>query len=153
MLHICLTTAPPGRFFLAVAASEPSSKPPATIRSQACVISPEAGGARLPDHSRRRFSPGHHPIRNPIRRRAGRRQPGPAGARRGAVVAHLDAKYGERPVAVALAASGLVLEVLARPDGATWTIIVTSPQGVACLAAHGEGWQQLLQHADKSRLP
>ena len=35
------------------------------------------------------------------------------------------------------------MEVLTSPDGGTWTIIVTTPQGFACLVAAGEGWHPL----------
>jgi hypothetical protein len=31
--------------------------------------------------------------------------------------------------------------VLAARDGATWSIIVTTSEGVTCLVAAGEGWR------------
>ena len=64
-------------------------------------------------------------------------------ARRDAVVTHLAETYGEVPIAAGLASTGVVIEVFARPDGASWTIVATSSRGTGCLVAHGEAWQQL----------
>jgi hypothetical protein len=36
-----------------------------------------------------------------------------------------------------------VIEVLKAPDGKTWTILFTSPNGASCLVASGEAWQEL----------
>lgn len=52
-------------------------------------------------------------------------------------------KYQEAPVAVGVANVGGLVEVLATSDGATWTIIVTRPDGWACAVAAGEGWRNL----------
>ncbi len=57
---------------------------------------------------------------------------------------HLAERYGEVPVAFGITNSGGLVEVLATYDGATWTIIVTSPQGTACIVAAGEGWRRML---------
>jgi hypothetical protein len=50
-------------------------------------------------------------------------------------------KYRETPVAAGVTLSGGLVELLAQPDGATWTIMVTTPQGRSCLVAAGEGWR------------
>lgn len=60
---------------------------------------------------------------------------------RAEVVAHLANGYGERPVAAGIGNSGAVYEVFAAPSGASWTIIITMPDGVSCLVAAGEAWQ------------
>jgi hypothetical protein len=65
---------------------------------------------------------------------------------RNAIVTHLAERYGERPVATGVAQGHLVL-LLARPDGASWTILLM-PSGargenVACPLAAGEGWRAL----------
>ncbi|MFQ5776195.1 MAG: hypothetical protein ACE5GS_16880 [Kiloniellaceae bacterium] len=44
-------------------------------------------------------------------------------------------------------AEGSLVEVLADATGGTWTIIVTSPEGVSCLILSGEGWRRLEQIA------
>lgn len=59
------------------------------------------------------------------------------------VINSLSAKYSEEPVAVGVTANGGVIEVLKAPDGKTWTILFTSPNGASCLVASGEAWQEL----------
>jgi len=54
---------------------------------------------------------------------------------------HLSSAYKEQPVAMGLASSGGIVEVLTNEQGTTWTIIVTMPSGVTCLVASGEGWE------------
>ncbi len=51
--------------------------------------------------------------------------------------------FSEDPVALGVATSGGVLEVLSSASGATWTIIITTPDGQSCLFASGESWQTL----------
>lgn len=73
---------------------------------------------------------------------------GPAGAQiartpcgdRATVLRQLAAKYAEAPVSMGLTNTGAVLEVLTSDSG-TWTVLVTTPQGVACLMAAGEHWE------------
>lgn len=57
------------------------------------------------------------------------------------VLDQLATKFKEEPVAVGLANNGGLLELLTAGDGATWTIIITMPNGVSCLVAAGENWQ------------
>jgi hypothetical protein len=58
------------------------------------------------------------------------------------VIIELLAKnFEERPVAIGLSRNGRLLEILAREDGRTWTVIATSPQGVTCVLDAGEEWQ------------
>lgn len=54
-------------------------------------------------------------------------------------------KYKEAPVAVGVTNTGGLVEVLSTGDGNTWTIIVTTPQGMSCLVAAGEGWRAVEQ--------
>ena len=53
----------------------------------------------------------------------------------------LSQKYSEAPVAVGVANNGGLVEVLSTGDGRTWSIIITSPKGLSCLVAAGEGWR------------
>ena len=62
---------------------------------------------------------------------------------RESVLRQLADKYGEAPVALAVTHNGGLLEVIAQPGGQTWSIIITSPQGMSCLVAAGEGWRQV----------
>lgn len=57
------------------------------------------------------------------------------------VIGHLAKKYQEAPVAVGVTSTGGLVEVLTTGNGDTWTIIVSSPDGVSCLLAAGEGWR------------
>ena len=56
-------------------------------------------------------------------------------------------KYKEAPVASGVTNNGGLVEVLTDAKGGTWTIIVTTPQGVSCLVAAGEGWRKQEQIA------
>jgi hypothetical protein len=55
----------------------------------------------------------------------------------------LSSKYKESPIALGVTNSGGLVEVLSNAKGGTWTIIVTTPQGVSCLVAAGEGWRNM----------
>jgi len=66
---------------------------------------------------------------------------------RESVVTLLSSKYKEAPVAVGVTNTGGLVEVLSTGNGGTWTIIVTTPQGMSCLVAAGEGWRALEQVA------
>ncbi len=57
------------------------------------------------------------------------------------VIGHLAKKYGEAPVAIGVTNKGGLVEVLTSGDGDTWTIIVSMPNGNACMVAAGEGWR------------
>jgi hypothetical protein len=59
----------------------------------------------------------------------------------GALVARLSREWDESPVARGIDAHGAVVELLAASDGASWTILVIGPHGVACIAAHGRAWR------------
>jgi hypothetical protein len=52
----------------------------------------------------------------------------------------LDARYSEGRVAGGVANGGGLIEVFSTGDGATWTIVVTNPQGVSCVLSAGEDW-------------
>jgi len=53
----------------------------------------------------------------------------------------LDGRYSEKPVAAGLEVGGRLFEVFAAPDGATWTMVLTTPEGASCVVAVGEEWQ------------
>ncbi len=57
------------------------------------------------------------------------------------IVAQLAGQYQERPVAIGISDNGRLLQVLSSADGATWTVIVTTPQGISCVLATGQSWQ------------
>ncbi|MEM7172894.1 MAG: hypothetical protein AAF530_22220 [Pseudomonadota bacterium] len=60
---------------------------------------------------------------------------------RDSVIKLLSNKYKEAPVAIGVTNTGGLVEVLSTGNGSTWSIIVTTPNGMSCLVAAGEGWQ------------
>ncbi len=56
-------------------------------------------------------------------------------------------KYQETPIAAGVTNTGGLVEVLTDTKGGTWTIIVTTPRGMSCLVAAGEGWRNMEQIA------
>ncbi len=61
---------------------------------------------------------------------------------RGALLRHLERNFGERPVAMGVAADGgAVLELVMTPSGSSWTVLMTLPSGLSCVVATGEHWQ------------
>ncbi len=81
------------------------------------------------------------PLPRPIPAPMVRPAPAQACAPRDTVLGHLAKKYGEAPVAIGVTNKGGLVEVLTTSDGNTWTIIVTTPQGLSCFVAAGEGWR------------
>jgi len=63
------------------------------------------------------------------------------------VLSLLAKKYKETPVAAGVTNTGGLVEVLTDTKSGTWTIIVTTPQGMSCLVAAGEGWRSMEQIA------
>ena len=57
------------------------------------------------------------------------------------VIKALGSKFHETQSATALTSAGTLLEVLTADDGATWTIIVSRPDGLSCVVAAGQNWQ------------
>lgn len=66
---------------------------------------------------------------------------------RDSVLKVLQQKYKESPVALGVTHNGGLVEVLTTGSGTTWSIIVTTPQGMSCLVAAGEGWKAMQQVA------
>jgi hypothetical protein len=62
---------------------------------------------------------------------------------RSEIIAYLARVYGELPRATGLTDAGNLIEVLSTSDGATWSIIVTAPNGMSCAVATGENWRAL----------
>ena len=68
-------------------------------------------------------------------------------APRAEVVKLLGEKYDEKPVAIGLTETGGVIEVFATRDGATWTMVLTTPNGLSSLIASGESWTPIKELA------
>lgn len=53
---------------------------------------------------------------------------------------HLGFKYHERPVGFGISGGGALVEILSSPDGKTWTIIATLPDGCSRMVVTGKDW-------------
>ena len=60
---------------------------------------------------------------------------------RDAVVAKLGDKYGEVRRGGGLAQPTAIFEIWASEATGTWTILKTTPNGLTCVMAAGDGWQ------------
>ena len=66
----------------------------------------------------------------------------PVCALRDTVLAGLEKTYKEEPVAIGLASNGGVIEVIVSPSG-SFTIILTRTNGISCVMAAGEAWENI----------
>ena len=66
-------------------------------------------------------------------------------AERTQVVERLAEKYGETRQSMGMHQNSGVLEVYASPSTGSWTILVTMPDGKACLVAAGQYWESNAQ--------
>lgn len=66
-------------------------------------------------------------------------------APRASVVEKLAEGYGETRKSMGLGANNSVVEVFASNETGTWTITVTSPNGVTCLVASGQSYEALVE--------
>lgn len=62
-----------------------------------------------------------------------------------AVLSHLADKYGETRRSIGLDARGALVEVFASDDSGSWTITLTSPDGVTCMIASGASFETLAE--------
>lgn len=59
---------------------------------------------------------------------------------RGLILKQLAGQYSEKPQAMGLSSDGKLVEVLVSSEG-SWTILVSSPNKLSCLAATVENWE------------
>ena len=59
---------------------------------------------------------------------------------RGQIISRLEGKYGETQRGYGLQRGEAVVEVYASEATGTWTILLSMPNGLACLMAAGENW-------------
>lgn len=71
------------------------------------------------------------------------------GVPRAEVVKLLGERYAEAPVSMGLARNGGVVEVFTTRDGATWTIVLTMPNGQSRVIGSGESWTSVAQLAGR----
>ena len=66
------------------------------------------------------------------------------------VIKALGDRFHETQAATAMTSAGTLLEVLTANDGSTWTIIVSRPDGLSCVVAAGQNWQERANQAETS---
>jgi hypothetical protein len=64
-------------------------------------------------------------------------------APRDQVIERLAAKYGESRQSIGLGANNAVIEVFASLETGTWTITATTVDGMTCLMASGQAFEEL----------
>ena len=71
-------------------------------------------------------------------------------ADRAYVVDQLSTKYGESRQSVGVAANNSVVEVYANGGTGSWSIVITMPNGQACLVASGMSFETCLLYTSPS---
>jgi hypothetical protein len=61
------------------------------------------------------------------------------------VLERLATKYGETRQSIGLGANNAVVEMFASTETGTWTITVTTPEGLTCLVASGQSFETLAE--------
>ena len=61
------------------------------------------------------------------------------------VVNRLAEGYGETRQSMGLGANNAVIEVFASEESGSWTITVTTPNGLTCLVASGQAYEPLAE--------
>ena len=56
------------------------------------------------------------------------------------VTEHLAQNFREKPAGTGLTHAGQAIELFVAETG-TWTIVIVTPAGEACIVSHGEAWQ------------
>lgn len=64
------------------------------------------------------------------------------------MVAQLKDRFHEDIVSLGLAGNGHVMQMFKTADGGTWTLLSTTPAGVACILASGQHWQTVIPGPD-----
>jgi hypothetical protein len=59
------------------------------------------------------------------------------------VARQLAGSYAEAPASLGIQSNGNLLQVFTSADTGSWTILSTTPDGLACVLAAGERWESL----------
>lgn len=72
---------------------------------------------------------------------------------RDALIAKLGEKYGEVRRGGGLTGTTAIFEIWASDQTGTWTILKTTPDGLSCVMAVGDGWQDEVGKAKPTGSP
>ncbi len=61
----------------------------------------------------------------------------------------LHRNFSESPVAVAIANNGALIELYAKRDRSSWTLVMTRPGGTSCVLVAGEDWNDLRKREEE----
>ncbi|GHC52838.1 hypothetical protein [Neogemmobacter tilapiae] len=76
-------------------------------------------------------------------------QSAPPCAPRATVVEALSERYGESRQSIGMSADNMVVEVYASRETGSWSLVITRPDGLSCLAVTGNGFEVLAEAAQK----
>lgn len=62
---------------------------------------------------------------------------------------YLKVKYAERQDSMGVTRDGKVMEVFSSNDG-TWTMLMSYPDGKACVVGYGQNWQPVKMKGDET---
>ena len=57
--------------------------------------------------------------------------------------------FSESPVAIAIANNGALIELYAKRDRSSWTLVMTRPAGISCVLVAGEEWNDLRKREEE----
>ncbi len=61
----------------------------------------------------------------------------------------LHRNFLEAPVAIAIANNGALIELYAKRDKSSWTLVMTRPGGLSCVLVAGEDWNDLRKREEE----
>ena len=61
----------------------------------------------------------------------------------------LHRNFLEAPVAIAIANNGALIELYAKRDKSSWTLVMTRPGGLSCVLVAGEEWNDLRKREEE----
>ncbi len=61
----------------------------------------------------------------------------------------LQRNFSEVPVAIAIANNGALIELYAKRDRSSWTLMMTRPGGTSCVLVAGEEWNDLRKREEE----
>ena len=64
-------------------------------------------------------------------------------ARSDQITSFLKDQFGEEPISLGIGSNGQLFQIFASEATRSWTVVTTTPTGMACVLATGEHWEQM----------